>query len=281
MIATLSKSAIVFFVSALLLMSVSSAQSRAKCIPAFKKGELLWNGESLGTWIQGDITNSVAREDGSTLWFFGNTLVNSPHNPTHEGGTKIPNSVGISQCNQATGEFQIRYDWGISDRMGYEPIFKPKNLPPKYTYKPDVPWFYHGFLFVPLRLIERTPFATEEKVVGLHLARVLNPERDPSEWRISYGALIESKELQFEQTILSNEGYVYFINSTSAGRVVSRVKKSETMGALSSLTERVEFLINNGHWKRDLNNKGLRVLSSLFFISELSEGMLFEQINGR
>lgn len=278
MIATLFKSALILGVSTFLLVGASSAQNRPKCVPTFKSGELLWKGESLGTWIRGDITNSIVREDGTTLWFFGSTLVNSPYNPTQDGGTKISNSVGISQCNEATGEFTIRYDWGISERMGYEPIFKPKNLPPKYAYMPDVPWLYHGFLFVPLRVIERTQFAADEKVVGLHLARVLNPESDPSEWKISYGALIDSDELHHEQTIVGNEGYVYFINSSSVGKIVSRVRKSETMGALTSLSERVEFLINNGNWKKDLNNKGLKVLSSLFLISEISEGTLLKQI---
>jgi hypothetical protein len=280
MVVTLLKSLVVLYLSTILFVSESCAQSRPKCIATFKTGELVWNGESLGSWIKGDFTHSVTREDGSTLWFFGNTIVNSPNNLTLEGGIKIPNSVGISECNEVTGEFKIRYDWGISDRMGYEPIFKPKNLPPKYAYKPDVPWFYHGFLFVPLRLIERVPFTTEEKVVGLHLARVLNPEREPSEWRISYGALFDSEELRHEQTIVSSEGYVYFITSISDGKIVSRVKKSETMGALTTLAERVEYLISNGNWKRDFKNRGLRVLSSLFLLREVSEGMLLKQISG-
>lgn len=244
-------------------LSVSSGhtQNKSRCTPHFDASELLWQGDSLGTWISGNSAHSIVREDGSTLWLFGSTLVNAPSNYTENGATLIPNSVGVSRCDEVSGEFKIRYDWGISERLHYEAIFKPHNLPPRYSYRPGQPWMYHGFLFVPLQVVELKVGIGDGVIVGTHLARVLNPEENPSDWRITYGPLFPCHGNLLEQGIINQGRYIYFINTTLQGSTLSRILQSDVMGSLLSLAERVEFYANTGEWARKADNTSHKVVS--------------------
>lgn len=206
-----------------------------------------------------DAAFSIERPDGRTLWFFNDTIVAAP-DQVRSGSEKIEserttiaNSVAVSHCEKEKDTFLIDYHWQISSALKYEPIFQPKHLSPKYSYWPSQPWFYHGYLFVPLRLIERGRGDAGFRVVATHIARVINPEADPTLWKIAYGILANYPEMSAGVGVVQDGDYIHLFNESSVGMVLSRVRPADALGSLHSLSEKVEYLYSDGSWHSEFS----------------------------
>jgi hypothetical protein len=179
------KKSICFFIillSASILLGMGGRQPMPDvAVEALPQYEVLFSNED--GWTGADGAYSVALNQDTTAWFFGDTWVGQVKNGRHLNATLINNSLAIQQGkNPATATIDF-YCGGAADG-GPAALFQPAD---------GRGWFWvfdavmtQKGLYVFLIQTERTPgdAVFDFKVIGTWLGYIDNPTEVPSKWRI-------------------------------------------------------------------------------------------------
>jgi hypothetical protein len=231
---------------------IASSQSDT-CAPVFKRYTALWNNTNLGTFLGGDAAYSV-RMGSRTLWFFGDSFLSFERTPRDRTKAQlIPNIVAISECDSKSNAFDVAYHWKFSEGPGpllFEPIFKPVGSAAGLDYWPGQPWFSQRRLFVPLHLVKRTTTGIGFEIVGMHVARVNNPQDVPALWDINYLPLFSEAGTNFGQGVVVGAGYVFLFNGTPSGTTLARISESALTADAGTIRRSLEYLKTDNRWER-------------------------------
>lgn len=134
-------------------------------------------------WTGADGAYSVALNENTTAWFFGDTWIGQVRDGRHLNAILINNSVAIQKGkNPATAT--IDFYWGHDAGGGPAALFQPADGRGWF-------WVFDGVmtprgLYVFLIQIERTKgdAVFDFKVIGTWLGHVDNPTEVPLKWRI-------------------------------------------------------------------------------------------------
>ena len=168
-------------------------------------------------WTGGDGVYSVALNDDTIAWLFGDTWVGQVEDRRHVNAALVNNSAAIQQGRKAATA-KIRFFFGRSAEGQPAALIKPDD---------GRGWFWifdgvktPGGLYVFLIQIERTPgdAVFGFKVVGTWLGHVANPEAPPAHWhitqtRVPWSTFSASGGILWGSSILAVDGY-YFIYGT-------------------------------------------------------------------
>jgi hypothetical protein len=150
-------------------------------VEALPQYDVLFSNED--GWTGADGAYSVALDQNTTVWFFGDTWIGQVKNGRHLNATLINNSVAIQKGkNPATAT--IDFYWGHDAEGEPAALFQPAGGRGWF-------WVFDGVmtpkgLYVFLIQIERTNGGAvfDFKVSGTWLGHVDNPTEAPSRWRI-------------------------------------------------------------------------------------------------
>jgi hypothetical protein len=150
-------------------------------VEALPQYDVLFSNED--GWTGADGAYSVALDQNTTVWFFGDTWIGQVKNGRHLNATLINNSVAIQKGkNPATAT--IDFYWGHDAEGEPAALFQPPEGRGWF-------WVFDGVmtpkgLYVFLIQIERTNGGAvfDFKVSGTWLGHVDNPAEAPSRWRI-------------------------------------------------------------------------------------------------
>lgn len=218
------------------------AESQAACWPRFPYAQ---------GWLGGDAAYSVPLSATRSVWLFGDTFVGRPDQRDRAGAKLIHNSVALSECRE--GSFRIRYAWG-EHADGSAAAFLQRPSANGFW------WLMGGFLhegrlYVGLLAVEpgkaRGALSLPFRIVGSSLARIDNPEDDPSRWRVRVRPLARGPGAQPVSAFVVRPPYVYlfaFLDIESAGaaagsrhpRILTRLRLEHLTASPDTTSERGE-----------------------------------------
>jgi hypothetical protein len=133
-----------------------------------------------GDWLGADGGYSVDLGNGSSLWLFDDTFINT--NGQRSGAWFPRNTVGLtprSQCPWNVSCTQATYYWGTNVTSVFN-----QDLPnSSYLYWPLDGFMYNGSLYVVLNQFYQ-PSGTQAQSSGVYLVQVTNPTQSPWNWSI-------------------------------------------------------------------------------------------------
>jgi hypothetical protein len=172
---------LIIFLCVALIYGMGGQRMPYVAVEALPQYEVLFSNED--GWTGADGAYSVALNQDTTIWFFGDTWIGQVKNGRHLNATLINNSVAIQQGkNPATAT--IDFYFGGAAEGGPAALFQPAD---------GRGWFWvfdavmtQKGLYVFLIQTERTQgdAVFDFKVIGTWLGHVDNPAEVPSKWRI-------------------------------------------------------------------------------------------------
>lgn len=164
-------------------------------------------------WTGADGAYSVAVDQNTTLWFFGDTWIGQIKDGRHIDATLVNNSVAVQQGkNPQTAT--IEFHWGRTPGDRPAALFQPADGRGWF-------WVFDGVmtprgLYLFLIQVERT--MTEAvfgfKVVGTWLGHIGNPTEAPLKWRIEqtripWSGLPNSGTILWGSAVLPVDDFLY------------------------------------------------------------------------
>jgi len=135
-----------------------------------------------GDWLGGDGGSSIDLGNGSSLWLFDDTFINT--NGERSGAWFVHNTVGltphsscpwnISSCTGAT------YYWNTN----VTPIFNEDLANSDYYYWPLDGFMYNGTLYVVLNQVYNPNGSAYPGSSAAYLVKVPNPTQSPWDWNL-------------------------------------------------------------------------------------------------
>lgn len=133
-----------------------------------------------GGWIGGDGAYTIALDQESRLWLFGDTWIGNHNGVKRFGAKMIPNSIGIETRRDDKRHFD--YFWG-NNKKGF---FITSN--PSEWYWPLDGIVVEGHLYVFLNKLIKTDSSSSFgfKTVGQSLAKIKMNGNSPGNWDLKY-----------------------------------------------------------------------------------------------
>ena len=213
-------------------------------------------------WSGGDGVYSVALNQDTIAWFFGDTWIGRGKNDRHVNATVVNNTAAIQQ-GKAAASATLRFFWGHTDDDRPAALIRPADGRGWF-------WIFDGAmtpqgLYVFLIQIDRTPGngVFDFRVVGTWLGHVLNSEESPMLWRItqskvpwstfsvSGGMLWGSAILQIDKNL-----FIYGTVEEAAGEVLHKHMILARV-PVSSLADYSQWrFFADGNWVSDFRRAG-------------------------
>jgi hypothetical protein len=150
-------------------------------VEALPQYDVLFSNED--GWTGGDGVYSVALNEHTIAWFFGDTWIGQIKKGRHVNATLVNNSVAI-QHGRSPAEAEIDFYFGRADDGSPAALMRPADGRGWF-------WVFDGVmtakgLYLFLIQVERTPgnAVFGFKVIGAWLGQVENPKEPPSQWRV-------------------------------------------------------------------------------------------------
>ncbi len=154
----------------------------------------------------GDGIYSATLSDNRTIWIFGDSFVNAPKNLSRLESDFVPNSIGISECNN--NKFSIHYYWDTFD------FFIPAGQK-EYKLWPKDLFISDGKLYI---VFDKVGFLDDFgkgglgfEIIGTTLAIVSNPLDAPAKWRVNLKNIFDSKIAHTGVSIVKKDGYAFML----------------------------------------------------------------------
>ncbi|MBW2242382.1 MAG: DUF4185 domain-containing protein [Deltaproteobacteria bacterium] len=216
-------------------------------------------------WLGGDAAFSVPLDGRRSLWLFGDTFVGEPGQPSRRGARFIHNSIAISKCDDQ-GQWSIDYRWGAGSD-GATAFFDRAEAGKWW-------WLFDGFshdgaVYVGLLEVEssapRGPLAMPFGFTGVELARISNPEEDPSAWQFERLRLSRSPLALPAGAMVVHGAHVYFFTfldrqARSYPRILVRLPLTSLESGAVDLEPALETLTTDGLWQPGFRPLAARII---------------------
>ncbi|MDH3883663.1 MAG: DUF5005 domain-containing protein [Desulfobacterales bacterium] len=169
-------------------------------------------------WTGGDGVYSVALNDHTIAWFFGDTWIGQIKNGRHVNATLVNNSVAI-QHDRRPAEAEMDFYFGRAADGSPAALMRPADGRGWF-------WVFDGVmtakgLYLFLIQIERTAgnAVFDFKVIGAWLGQVENPNDPPSQWRvrqfkIPWVEFSASRGMLWGSTVIQVKNFLYIYGTT-------------------------------------------------------------------
>jgi hypothetical protein len=202
---------IVVFLSVTLLCCAGAKPGPNVAVETLPQYDALFSNED--GWTGGDGAYSVALNQHTLAWFFGDTWIGQIKNGRHVNATLVNNTVAI-QYGRRPPEAEIDFYYGRADDGSPAALMRPADGRGWF-------WVFDGVmtakgLYLFLIQIERT--ATDAvfgfKIIGVWLGHVENPGEVPSAWRVSqsripWSTFSESESILWGSAVLQIDNVLY------------------------------------------------------------------------
>ncbi|MCP5057652.1 MAG: DUF4185 domain-containing protein [bacterium] len=237
-------------------LSPAQPPAPSRCEPAFpfRQG-----------WLGGDAAFSVPLGGHRSLWLFGDTFVGEPGQASRRGARFIHNSIALSECD-SEGQWSIDYRWGTGPDGAT--AFFDRGEAGKWWWLFDG-FSYGGHLYVGLLEAEATlprgPLAMPFGFTGVELARISNPEEDPSVWQFERLRLSRSPLALPASAMVAHGAHVYFFTfldrqARSYPRILVRLPLASLDSGADDLEPSLETLTTDGHWQPGFHPLAARII---------------------
>ncbi|MEJ2728837.1 MAG: DUF4185 domain-containing protein [Deltaproteobacteria bacterium] len=213
-------------------------------------------------WTGGDGAYSVALDQHTIAWFFGDTWIGQIKNGRHVNATLVNNTVAI-QHGRRPPEAEVDFYWGRADDGSPAALIRPVDGGGWF-------WVFDGVmtakgLYIFLIQVERTAADAvfDFKIIGVWLGHVENPGELPSAWRvrqsrIPWSIFSESKSILWGSAVLKIDDVLYIYGTVEDPGRLDRTKHmilARVPEALLSDYSRWRFYAN-GSWVSDFRQAG-------------------------
>lgn len=197
-------------------------------------------------WLGGDAVYSISLGKNRMVWLFGDSFVRRDNVVSRSGSKMVSNSIAISQCESS--KWQITYHWNKQGTDTSEPFFPPIKGADKLWPKDGL--LYKGSLYIFLDKIQNTSSGLGFRGVGTVLARIANPNDEPSRWKISYLPVTDSQVLFPGVSINVRDTYLYIFSVLDGESFKNHpiILLRLSLDHLDEPAKFIEFYSKNGEW---------------------------------
>lgn len=207
---------IVLFLSISLLFCAGGKPCPQVAVEALPQYDVLFSNKD--GWTGADGAYSVALDQQTIAWFFGDTWIGRIKDGRHVDAILVNNSVGI-QNGRNPAEAEMSFYFGRADDGNPAALIRPADGRGWY-------WIFDGTmtaegLYLFLVQIVRTAgdAVFDFKVIGVWLGLVENPGELPSRWRlrqsrIPWSAFSASESILWGSAILRIDNFLYIYGTT-------------------------------------------------------------------
>jgi hypothetical protein len=213
-------------------------------------------------WTGGDGAYSVALNQHTIAWFFGDTWIGQIKNGRHVNATLVHNSVAL-QHGIHPPEAEMDFYFGRAAEGNPAALIRPADGRGWF-------WVFDGVmtakgLYLFLVQVERTAADAvfDFKIIGVWLGHVENPGELPSAWRvrqarIPWATFSGSESILWGSAVLKIDNVLYIYGTAEDPGSTDRTKYmilARVPVSLLSDYSRWRFYVN-GHWVSDFRQAG-------------------------
>jgi hypothetical protein len=206
----------IILLSVLLLCCAGGKPGLDIAVEALPQYDALFSNED--GWTGGDGVYSVALNEHTIAWFFGDTWIGQIKNGRHVNAILINNSVAIQNGRNPT-EAEMDFYFGRAADGSPAALMRPADGRGWF-------WVFDGVrtakgLYLFLIQVERTPgnAGFDFKVIGAWLGQVDNPKDPPSQWRvrqfkIPWAEFSASRGILWGSAVIQVKNFLYIYGTT-------------------------------------------------------------------
>ena len=222
----------------------ASADESAQCRPDFpyERG-----------WMGGDGIQSIPLSSGRTLWLFGDSFVRHDGTVSRRGSKMVHNVASISECTG--GKWSVSHYWTGKMTDTPDAFFVPKNSNAD-EYWPGDGVVHNGVLYIFLVKIKKTNGGIFGfSVIGIDIARVSNPQDDPSKWDVTFIPFMDSDVIFPAISVIKKDSYLYEFSSIKGGKGHDRpvILLRFPVERIDAPAGSIQYYSKDGRWKNGAN----------------------------
>jgi hypothetical protein len=213
-------------------------------------------------WTGGDGAYSVALNQDTLAWFFGDTWIGQIKNGRHVNATLVNNSVAIQHGRRPPGA-EMAFYWGRADDGSPAALMRPADGRGWF-------WVFDGVktakgLYLFLIQVERNTgdAVFDFKIIGVWLGHIENPGALPPAWRVSqsripWSTFSESESILWGSAVLKIDNVLYIYGTAEGPGRTDRTKHMILARVpVSQLSDYSRWrFYADGRWVSDLKKAG-------------------------
>ena len=245
----------IIFLSVSLLCCAGAKPELDVTVEALPQYDALFSNED--GWTGADGAYSVALNEHTFAWFFGDTWIGQIKNGRHVNATLVNNSVAI-QHGRSPAAAEIDFYFGRAGDGGPAAMVRPADGRGWF-------WVFDGVmtaegLYLFLIQVQRTPgeAAFAFQVIGAWLGQVDNPKDPPSHWRvrqfkIPWTEFSVSRGILWGSAVIRVKNFLYIYGTTEDRQnAVPRKHMILARVPVSQLTDFSQWrFYRDGNWVSD------------------------------